>query len=103
MVRIAALALMPAVLAGCQASRLIAGYAVPASDAALAQPFPTLADGPTHAVPPAPGPDSAAGAAVAAGLVAEARAAAARAAELAGPVVPVEALRREAAAARAGR
>lgn len=90
-------------LGGCEAQRSLAGYPAPQSAAADAAPWPRLVDGPTHAVPPGPGPDPAAGAAVAAGLTAEAREMAARAEALGAPVVPVSALRAEAAAARAGR
>lgn len=73
-------------LAGCEARRELAGYPVRESAAAAEAPWPRLVDGPHHAAPPGPGPDTVAGAAIAVALTDSARAQAAEAARLSGPV-----------------
>lgn len=90
-------------LAGCSSRAVFAEYPTPESEAAATAPWPRLIDGPTHFAPLGPGPDPTDGAVVATSLTEAARAQAATAARLAPPVVPVEQLRREAEAARAGR
>ena len=90
-----------AVLAGCAAQRELAGYPAPTSPQLDATPWPRLADGPNHARPQGPGPDTAEGAAIAAGLTASARAQAAEAERLSPPVFAVQLLREDAGAVRA--
>jgi hypothetical protein len=85
-------------LAGCGSAELFRTYPAVESASVEAAPWPRLADGPTRRATIAAAPDPADGAAVAAGLGAEAEAARARAAGLAGPVVDVAALRAAAAA-----
>jgi hypothetical protein len=90
-------------LAGCSSRAVFAEYPTPESPTAASAPWPRLVDGPTHFAPLDPGPDPAQGAVVATTLTEAARAQAATAERLAPPVAPVEELRREAEAARAGR
>jgi hypothetical protein len=90
-------------LAGCEASRTIASYPVPENPTAEAAAWPRLVDGPTHFGGLEPGPDTAVGAAAVSALTAEARAQDARARALSEPVVDVDALRRDARRAQAGR
>jgi hypothetical protein len=90
-------------LAGCGSRAVFADYPTPESASAAAAPWPRLVDGPTHFDPLGPGPDPTDGAMVAGSLTEAARSQAATAAQLAQPVVPIDALRREAEAARAGR
>lgn len=92
---------MPA-LSGCAAQREFAGYPDTRSPRVEGARWPRLADGPNHAQPLGPGPDTTSGAAIAAGLAATARVQAEQAARLAGPVVSVDDLRAAAEATRDG-
>ncbi|MEO1001078.1 MAG: hypothetical protein AAFW69_10850 [Pseudomonadota bacterium] len=78
-------------LAGCEAARTVGGYDIPISETALSEPYPELIEVP-NAPPPGetgPGvPDPVTGAIVTADLSATAAANQARAAALAGPVIP---------------
>jgi hypothetical protein len=90
-------------LGGCAAQREFAGYTVRESPSVAAAPWPRLVDGPNHAEPPGPGPDTVAGALIATELTEAARVQAAEAARLAAPVFAVGPLREEAETVRAGR
>jgi hypothetical protein len=88
-------------LAGCGSAELFRAYPAVESPGVETAPWPRLAAGPTRAAALQDAPDPATGAAVASGLRAEAEAANAAAASLAGPVVEADALRAAAAAQRA--
>lgn len=95
--------LLALALAGCDAQREISAYRLRESPEAANAPWPRLVDGPTHVNPPGPGPDTAAGEALAAELIEIARGQAAEAERLSGPVLAIAPLRAEGAAVRAGR